>query len=254
MDTIGYEHKEESPVSIHKLILKNHITFLESHRGKVKHIDGSIAIASEREEFTLVICNESELSINLLTQYRKFFLPPWCSRSEPDLVDFGFREKGALIYMVRNHEAPLTIDNPSVKVHVVSTREEMNIFSDVQCRGFENEGEEYNKWFPFLRDANLQNLDNPEQQFLLAYIDGKPAGTTLLVHDGFTAGIYAVATLRNFRNRGISSCLLNHVISGMKRKKGEEILTLQVFENSYAEKLYRKLGFSDSFRMRIFLK
>jgi ribosomal protein S18 acetylase RimI-like enzyme len=127
----------------------------------------------------------------------------------------------------------------------------METFSELQSRGFLENQEAYATWHPWLRAANFKNLQNKDQYFFIAEIDGTPAGVVLMiVHEGI-AGIYAVATPPQFRKNGVSTSILKHAVIEAK-KLGCSTITLQVKNGSYAESLYRKLGFKTAFEMQIF--
>jgi ribosomal protein S18 acetylase RimI-like enzyme len=86
--------------------------------------------------------------------------------------------------------------------------------------------------------------------FYIAYLDHKPAGVCLFVLTDGVAGIYAVATLPEFRKKGVATTLMKRGIHDA-REKGCQTITLQVSTGSYAESLYRKLGFDVRFIARI---
>jgi len=122
----------------------------------------------------------------------------------------------------------------------------MDIFSEVQARAFAEDQSVYESWHPWLRAANHRNLKNHKQIFYVGFLDEKPVGTTLTVFDGDTAGFYAVATLPEQRRKGVSQSMMAAAISDAYDLR-YELLTLQVAQGSYAEKLYHKLGFRTKF-------
>ena len=74
--------------------------------------------------------------------------------------------------------------------------------------------------------------------FYLGCVAGVPVSTLHLLVDGATAGIYAVGTLRAYRNRGVSSTLMAAAISDAK-VTGCDLICLSTAAGGYAESLYR---------------
>lgn len=142
--------------------------------------------------------------------------------------------------------APSAPQIPNFSIRTASDEGELSRFSDVQSRGFLSPSEALEPLYTFLHDANRKNLNHPNQIFYIGYLDGVPVAVTLLViHEG-TAGIYAVATLPEFRRRGFSRVLLGRAIAD-GRRLGCDTVTLQVHQDSDAERLYRHLGFEVEF-------
>jgi ribosomal protein S18 acetylase RimI-like enzyme len=130
---------------------------------------------------------------------------------------------------------------------------EMDTFTGVQVAGFGSSGAELPKWKGWLGEFNHKNLAHPDQSFYIGRLDGKPAGVTLLLITGEIAGIYAVATLPEYRKKGVSTALLNRAV-GDARARGCTVISLQVSQGSYAQKLYRSLGFENVFDSPIFVR
>ncbi len=78
--------------------------------------------------------------------------------------------------------------------------------------------------------------------FYIASLDGQPCGTLHLLVDGRTAGIYAVATQRSHRRRGVSSTLIARAVSDA-RSAGCDVVCLSTESGGYAEQLYARIGF-----------
>jgi ribosomal protein S18 acetylase RimI-like enzyme len=141
--------------------------------------------------------------------------------------------------------------NSDLRIVRVSNPAEMDVFSHVQAKGFAPDQEDYGEWHPWLKEANQRNLENKSQTFYIGYLNNEPIGTTLLVEKNGTAGIYAVATLSEARKQGVGTTLMAEAIVDAK-KHACEAVTLQVAQNSYAESLYKKLGFQIRFAAKIF--
>jgi len=91
--------------------------------------------------------------------------------------------------------------------------------------------------------STLAAINEAGNIFYLAYIDGQAAGTTHLLIDGATAGIYAVATVRAYRRRGVATALLRAALLAAEAA-GCDATGLQAAAGSAAERLYARHGFT----------
>jgi len=83
--------------------------------------------------------------------------------------------------------------------------------------------------------------------FALASIDGRPAATGLGVCDQGWLGVFAMATLPEFRRRGAAKALLDG-LGRWSRSRGAERAYLQVErDNDAALALYRRDGFREAY-------
>lgn len=94
---------------------------------------------------------------------------------------------------------------------------------------------------PWSEDSIRESLQNPCSRFYLAYLDGAIAGymgLQLFSGEGYVTNI---ATLPEFRRRGVAGALLSEAL-----KNEMEFITLEVREsNAPAIALYRSFGFSE---------
>ena len=127
----------------------------------------------------------------------------------------------------------------------------MDQFSHVQTASFLDSAEAYEAWHAFLSAANQRNLTSENQTFYIGYLDGKPVGVCLPVLSDDVAGIYAVATLAEYRKKGVSTTIMKQAITDA-RKAGYQTVALQVAANSYAQSFYEGLGFGLQYTVRIF--
>ncbi|HBN09854.1 MAG TPA: hypothetical protein DD435_14815 [Cyanobacteria bacterium UBA8530] len=224
-------------------LLENHLMFLATHRGALLGFGDCVLLQSDREEFTFAFVGP-EANLNHLETFNSFQLLP--GAPEPE----GFTRQGGTSYMVYEGDVNSLKDGPDVLRS--ESLADFEVFSWVQARGFVPDDEDYAFWHPWLRQANMHNLGNPDQSFYVASL-GEPVGTALLlVHEGI-GGIYAVTTLEAFRKKGIGTALLKRAILDA-RARGCHTITLQVDEGSYAETLCRKLGFRTVFSTRCFVR
>ncbi|HEX5480675.1 MAG TPA: GNAT family N-acetyltransferase [Dehalococcoidia bacterium] len=92
------------------------------------------------------------------------------------------------------------------------------------------------------RRVILDSLSEPWHTFYIGCIDGQPAGTLHLLVEGSTAGIYAVATLRSQRRRGVQTSLLARAIADA-RAAGCDLICLRTAAEGDARRLFEHVGF-----------
>lgn len=90
-------------------------------------------------------------------------------------------------------------------------------------------------------------------RFYVAYVDGKPVGTSFLFSLMKTGGIFNVGTLKEYRKRGIGTILTVHAINESV-KEGNALHTLQTTKGGNAERLYKEIGFVTDHTASWFIK
>ena len=87
-----------------------------------------------------------------------------------------------------------------------------------------------------------------EEIAVSAFLDGRFIGSGLGILDRDTVGVYAIHVHDSCRRMGIAAAIVRTILSEA-RKQGAGHAYLQVVsDNSPAKNLYRKLGFTDSYR------
>ena len=238
-----------------RALLENHLAFLDAHRGTVTRRSKLAWVTSDNADFNYAILlrgTRAASARRMLERFGSVHLLGDSPRLEALVNAGGFQRTGGLSYMVLDGD-PRGEPNPRLAIETASDEAGMATFSDVQLRGFIQNAEVQAKWQPWLLAANLRNLARADQSFFIGRIDGRPAGVLLLVTHGATAGIYAVATLPEFRKQGVSTTLLAHAVR-LAREQGRSIVTLQVARGSDAERLYLHQGFREAIGCRVFRK
>ncbi len=77
----------------------------------------------------------------------------------------------------------------------------------------------------------------------LGLIEGQPVGALQLLLDGTTAGIYAAATLKSHRGRGVCSALLAAAIADALAA-GCDVVGLRAAAEGPARRLFESRGFT----------
>lgn len=100
------------------------------------------------------------------------------------------------------------------------------------------------RWVRSLALASaLAGVHDPGSTFYVAYRGAEAAGSMHLLRDGATAGIYAVATLKAHRRRGVCSALLAAAV-GAARDAGCDVIGLRTAAQGDARRLFEAAGFS----------
>ena len=233
-------------------LLENHLAFMAKHRGEVRRHPGAIQVESPSADFRCWMLEgpiEEPLHAPDVRQVRVL---PWAGAVGPALGARGFRQKVVLRYMELSAD-PAPRPSPGFSISEAHEEPALRVFSEVQTRGFLTPKERFEPWFEFLHGWNQKNLGDPAQHFYVGALDGTPAAVTLLLVTGKVGGIYAVATLPDFRRRGLSRALLLRAI-GEARAAGCERISLQVYAGSDAERLYLGLGFVPAFDCPIYVR
>lgn len=226
-------------------LLENHLCFLSTHRGDIHRDNDTIFVKSDRAEFTYTLLGSSSQLQKLPQDTNMVQHFPWSQITTDQLSAAGFTRTLGISYMVLQHPSEWRVCR-DLNIVRVETQNQMDLFSDVQSRGFNETQESHNHWHPWLRTANNRNIQNKNQMFYVGHLNGEPVGTALIVLQGETAGIYAVATLPQHRKKGISTAIMKQAIEDAK-SRGAKIFTLQVKQDSYVEDFYQHLGFKRIF-------
>lgn len=203
--------------------------------------------------------NEDEAE-NLLKRVTQYFLSKGssevCFRISPLtrpksfaslLVEHGFErrmEDSVMVFKGKRLEEKLNIE---VKVEEIS-ESQIDVFNRLLLTIFE---------MPFEwkegRDKLMQKWMRKGGKCYLAYVEGKPAGTSALFSLMKTGGIFNVGTLKEYRRRGVGTTLTAHALIDSV-KKGNDLHTLQAVKGGNAERLYKKMGFEIDHEVSLFVK
>lgn len=231
-------------------LLEHHIHFLSKHRGERESLEQVEFIHSEKPSFNIAFPRSLE-SIEKISSLFQIYLPDWISEKEQS--GFSQNKTGSITYMILPEQKNNWNRNNKIVIKKAVSLSDIEDFSLVQGKGFCETEDIFNEWHPWMREKNISNLNDINQNFYIAYENKKPVGVCLCIYHNNIVGIYAVATLPECRKQGISTSIMLQIIEdGVKNNVS--LITLQVATNSYAHSFYRHLGFNDTFQCAILSK
>lgn len=234
-ENLSLEYKEN--------ILENHIHFLATHRGIIECDQYAQLIHSDKEEYNIIFPLSKE-GIEKISKKYTIYLPQWVLINEQ--MKLNYKKIGSLTYMVLNNKKTKWKINKKIIIKRAISLSDIEDFSIVQGKAFCETEEGFNKWYLWMREKNIKNLDDSTQNFYVAYENEKPVGVTLCIYYKNIAGIYAVATLPEYRKTGVSTTLIQRAVDDAISNNMATI-TLQTSTESYAHSFYRNLGFESVF-------
>ncbi|HEV8595351.1 MAG TPA: GNAT family N-acetyltransferase, partial [Thermoplasmata archaeon] len=163
-----------------------------------------------------------------------------------DLWQRGFQEDRELDVMT--WKKPTNVQPPqNVRVRTIGGNADMAAAVEIVLLGFDFPLE----WKAVLLSSLDQDAEEVQGQTFLGEVDGRPAAVASLVRTGDKiSGIYSVATLPEFRRRGLATALSLRCIEAY-RDTGDEVLALQVVHGSDAQRLYERLGFETAYTLTL---
>lgn len=228
-------------------ILESHIHFLSKHRGKREFLNYSEFIDSDKIEYNIAFSLSNE-GIEKINKKYTIYLPQWISINEQ--MELKYKKIGSLTYMVLSEKTPQLEINKKIVIKRATSLSDIEDFSIVQGKAFCETEEEFNEWYLWMREKNIENFDDSTQNFYIAYENDKPVSVLLSIYHKKTAGIYAVATLPEHRKKGISSTLIQRAIDDAI-SSNMTLITLQTSTESYAHSFYRNIGLESVFECSI---
>ncbi len=229
-------------------LLNNHICFLKQNRGEIQTEDINIKLSCEFDNFDITfLIREQQSSF----RSKFIYIPEWANSLKQNIKSGQLEKVSDLTYMSGNSNIVNVWNvNEAIETKKVISNSDLEIFSEVQSRGFCETKETYDEWFPFLRKKNFEGSLFNNQHFFIAYISNIAVGCCLIIDSDNTFGIYAVATLPEYRKKGIATSIMKSALEYCLNIKKQNF-TLQTIKNSNAEKLYLHLGFKKEFNCEI---
>jgi GNAT superfamily N-acetyltransferase len=148
----------------------------------------------------------------------------------------GFEKEAEDSVMVFKGKIAKNKSNREIKVKKMA-QSKIDVADSIVFKVFEFSDEWKDKWHPLMVDWMQKG-----GECYVGYVEGKPAGTSLLFSLMKTGGIFNVGTLKEYRRRGIATTLTLHAVR-KSIEKGNDLHTLQTAKGGAAEQLYKKIGF-----------
>jgi GNAT superfamily N-acetyltransferase len=230
--------------------LLHHLYFLSKHRGCRETLPGLELIHSDKLDFNIAFLLK-QAAIEHIPPGYQVYLPDWTDIPEAVVADTQRLPAMRLAYMRLAGQTPAPENPESWSIRQAEGRRDIEVFSGIQARSFNEDDADFAEWHPWLLQNNLKNYPDPDQLFYIGYLDDRPVGVALAVYHQQVAGIYAVATLPEFRKQGVSTRILDKVVLDAHGRNAKEIV-LQTAGGSEAERLYKKRGFEKEFECVIF--
>jgi len=232
----------------HRTLLEHHLYFLSTHRGNRESLEQVEFIHSEKPSFNIAFPLSSE-SITTIGSMFNIYIPDWLNVDKNKLI--GWEKTGSITYMILSGMIDNWKTNNKISVREIGSTADMKNFSLIQGKGFCQTEDDFKEWHPWMSEKNITNISDINQRFYVGYYDEKPLGVCLSIIHNNIIGVYAVATLPEYRKQGISATIMKQAIHEAQKSNIHSV-TLQVMTNSYAHQYYKHLGFSDAFHCNIF--
>lgn len=198
-------------------------------------------------------CDRIDVVLETIEQYHRqrdripcvYVSPAAPPGLEPALGDAGYEifEREAWMFFPelggRQH-----INNSEITVRRVESQDDVDDFRKVYRLGLP--GPEVESYLDACLEGRRYQPPLVQVDFFLADLADRPIGMLTLVTTGVYAGIYAVATLPEFRRLGAAAAL-NRVAVKTAHERGCHHVYLQTVEGELAETVFRQLGYAPLF-------
>ena len=204
------------------------------------------------------LIKENTKSIEEIKEYyKKLNLRFWCwvypRGQSPEtsklLQDSGFRLYAKVPCMAADLGISLRDNSQTnnIKVIPVQNKSDLVTWTNVSFEGFEMPPRVREQYSTFVSTFNI-NAESPQKLFI-AYLDEKPAATSLLFTNKDTAGIYYVSTVPAYRNKG---CGLKVTLAAMQTAKESGFNEIILQATPAGERVYKRAGFKEYCQAEIY--
>lgn len=234
-------------------MIPNHLHFGKAFAlgsgGKVQDFAGVTCTRTpipDVESNTALITDRAGVQDDVLTKVKDFFRDQqseWMFVLPPSLVDVSWELAKRVVVarwvrlpeMVLPRESASLSDPPSgLEIRKVSSLDEFLVWARANSMGF---GSSPNFLDPFVRP---ESLEMKGISYYIASFSGKPVATSLSCVSNGVAGVYAVATIPEFRGRGFGTAVTAFAVrEGFA--KGCDLAALQ--SGSMSTPVYLRMGF-----------
>jgi GNAT superfamily N-acetyltransferase len=234
-------------------IINNQRLMRATHRGEYRDLGGALALTSDAspvewnflEAFTTDqrrLEGLLDIGFSLLRAFDRAPAVRLTPFDRPRGIDAALQRRGLVPI---EHETSMVFrgDVDAIRVNRdIDVRrakpDDAGVYADV-----ESSARPSSKWLrPFLLGSTLANIIDDDRAFYIGYLGGEPAGITLVVYDGATAGISSVGTLKSQRRQGIATTMMARAIRDAQAA-GADLVCLECVTDSDPMRLYTSMGF-----------
>jgi GNAT superfamily N-acetyltransferase len=156
-------------------------------------------------------------------------------------------DRPALPAMAAPLPAPLPQLNPNVEVWQAESRADLQAASTIRRVAFRFPDGVATNYFEAMADDWLRG--DPARLYLARLPDGPPSAIGALIMGAGIPGVYVMATLPNWRRRGLGKAILTRILSEAAAG-GHQLIALTAGKMGYP--LYRQFGFEHIFSYNIY--
>lgn len=154
------------------------------------------------------------------------------------LEEKGFVFGGNLMGIAADISGGVPNYESSVEVKVISSDEDMKIFSQMIADGFAIDALQE---FQALASAVMKSGENIH---FMAYVEGKPVGVISLAISPGAAGIWNMVTLPEYRKKGVGSSLVHAAMVEAKKRNFQAVMAI-LMPKGMALGVFTKFGFKE---------
>jgi GNAT superfamily N-acetyltransferase len=156
------------------------------------------------------------------------------------LEDAGYEHVADLPVMVADLETIPKVEKiPEIKCKTVTNKKELEDWIKISAQCIETDERSGKEYMDYCLDYDIK--ENSKQVLHIAYWDGVPAASCLTFKGTDVATLYFIATLPEFRNRGLGRTITLHA---MRQAKDAGYLLAGLQATSQGISLYENLGFT----------
>ena len=163
--------------------------------------------------------------------------------SSKNLEKKGFQFGGILKGIALDISNERKLNPPAaslLRVRIISAKEDLSAFASIAVKGF---GMNLGLLEQF-QAVHTAGMENGEQVHFLALFEDVPVGTATLSTSDSSAGIWNLATLSEYRKRGVGTALVASALAEAKKLHYKHVMAI-LMPKRMAWGLFSKLGFKE---------
>lgn len=126
--------------------------------------------------------------------------------------------------------------NNRIDVRQVYTAQELDLWIDIVTKVYNIQHQEFRSYIMY-----LESIPNKERiTYWIGYWDGKPVATSMFIVENSTVGIHWVATLIDFRNKGMGFAVTHNPLIHLHKLGTEQAV---LFASALGKPVYETMGF-----------